>query len=98
MGFPGGSNGKESTCNVGDVGSISVLERSPLEGKGYLLQYSGLDRGAWRAAVYRISKSLTLLSDFDSLPSQEGREGFTENDIEFAWWREQQLGEMFGEY
>ena len=39
-GFPGGSAGKESTCNVGDLGSIPGLERSPGEGKGYPLQYS----------------------------------------------------------
>ena len=39
--FPGGSAGKESTCNVGDLGLISGLGRSPGEGKGYPLQYSG---------------------------------------------------------
>ena len=37
-----GSAGKESTCNVGDLGLIPGLGRSPGEGKGYLLQYSGL--------------------------------------------------------
>ena len=37
---PGGSAGKESDCNVGDLGSIPGLGRSPGEGKGYLLQYS----------------------------------------------------------
>ena len=42
MGFPGGSAGKESTCNVGDLSSISGLGRSPEEGKSYPLQYSGL--------------------------------------------------------
>ena len=42
-GFPGGSAGKESTCNVGDLGSIPGLGRSPGEGKGYPLQYSGLE-------------------------------------------------------
>jgi len=40
--FPGGSAGKESTCNEGDLGSIPGLGRSPEEGKGYPLQYSGL--------------------------------------------------------
>ena len=35
LGFPGGSDGKEPTCNAGDLGSISGLERSPEEGKGY---------------------------------------------------------------
>ena len=43
LGFPGGSAGKESTCNAGDLGSIPVLGRSPGEGKGYPLQYSGLE-------------------------------------------------------
>ena len=42
LGFPGGSAGKESTCNAGDLGSIPGLGRSPGEGKGYPLQYSGL--------------------------------------------------------
>ena len=42
MGFPGGSAGKEFTCNVGDLGSIPVLGRSPEEGNGYPFQYSGL--------------------------------------------------------
>ena len=43
LGFPCGSAGKESACNVGDLGSIPGLGRSPGEGKGYPLQYSGLD-------------------------------------------------------
>ena len=42
MGFPDSSAGKESTCNVGNLGFIPGLERSPGEGKGYPLQYSGL--------------------------------------------------------
>ena len=46
-----GSDGKESACNVGDLGLIPGLGRSPGEGNGYPLQYSGLensmDRGAW---------------------------------------------------
>ena len=41
-GFPDSSVGKESTCNVGDPGLIPELGRSPGEGKGYPLQYSGL--------------------------------------------------------
>ena len=43
LGFPCGSAGKESTCNVGDLGSIPGSGRSPGEGKGYPLQYSGLE-------------------------------------------------------
>ena len=43
MGFPCGSTGKESACNVGDLSSISGLGRYPAEGNGYPLQYSGLE-------------------------------------------------------
>ena len=43
MGFPGGSDGKEYACNVGDLGSWAGLGRSPGEGNGYPLQYSGLE-------------------------------------------------------
>ena len=52
-GFPGGSGGKESTCNVEDLGLIPGLGRSPGEGNGNPLQYSFLenskDNGAWKA-------------------------------------------------
>ena len=62
-GFPGGPAGKESACNVGDLGSIPGLGRSPGEGKGYAVQYSGLensmDRGAWQATVHGVAKSQT---------------------------------------
>ena len=53
MGFPGSSAGKESACSAGELGLIPGLRRSPGEGSGYPLQYSGLensmDRGAWWA-------------------------------------------------
>ena len=53
--FPGGSDGKESACNVWDLGSIPGLGRSPGEGNSYPLQYSGLenskDRGVCQATV-----------------------------------------------
>ena len=66
--FPGGSDGKESASNAGDMGSISGSGRSPGEGNGYPLQYSCLencmDRGAWRATVYGIAKSQTRLSNW----------------------------------
>ena len=52
MGFPGNSNGKESTCNGGDLGSVPGLGRSPGGGQGNPLQYSCLetpmDRAAWQ--------------------------------------------------
>ena len=61
MGFPGGSDGKETACNAGDSGSIPGSGRSPGEGNGNPLQYSSLenamDRGAWRATVHGITKS-----------------------------------------
>ena len=44
QGFPGSSVGKESACNAGDAGSIPGLGRFPGEGKGYSLQYSGLEK------------------------------------------------------
>ena len=44
MGFPGGSDGKESSCNKGDPDLILGLERSPGEGNGYLIQYSCLEK------------------------------------------------------
>ena len=57
LSFPGGSAGKESACNVGDLGSIPVLGRSPGGGHGKPLQYSCLenpmDRGAWWATELR---------------------------------------------
>ena len=62
MGFPGGSDSKESAYNVGDLGSIPGLERSPRERNGNPLQYSCLenpkDRGAWWATVHRVIKDL----------------------------------------
>ena len=63
MGFPGGSDSKESACSLpaGDPGSIPELGRSPGEGNGYPLQYSCLenpmDRGAWRAAIHGVAES-----------------------------------------
>ena len=44
MGFPGGSDGKESACNAGDLSSIPEWGRSPRKGTGYPLQYSCLER------------------------------------------------------
>ena len=61
--FPGGSAGKESTCNEGDLGSILRLERFPGEKNGYQLQYSGLKNSmAW--IVHEVTKSWTRLNDF----------------------------------
>ena len=63
--FLGGSDGKESVCNAGDLGLIPGLGRSPGEGNSYPLQYSCLknpmDREAWQATVRRMAKSRTWL-------------------------------------
>ena len=62
-GFPGGSDSKESACNLGDPGLIPGLGRSPGEGNDNPLQYSclenSMDRGAWRATVHGIAESDT---------------------------------------
>ena len=68
MGFPGGSNDKESVCNSEDPGSIPGLGRSPGEGNGNPLQYyflkNPIDGGACQATVYAVAKSQTRLSNF----------------------------------
>ena len=66
--FPGGSDGKESACNAGDLASIPGSGRSPGEGNGNPLQYScqenPTDGRAWSATVCGVAKSRTRLSDF----------------------------------
>ena len=76
LGFPCGSAGKESACNAGDLGSIPGLGKSPGEGKGYPLQYSGLEN----SIVHWVTKSQTQQTDFPfhfgglELAPQEGQE------------------------
>ena len=61
MGFPGGSDGKESACSTGDLGSIPGAGRFPGEKHGKPFQYSHLensmDRGGWQATVPGVAKS-----------------------------------------
>ena len=61
--FPGVSDGKESTCNAGNPGSIPRLGRSPGEGNGHPLQYSclenSMDRVVWQATVHGVAESQT---------------------------------------
>ena len=75
-GFPGGSDGKESTCNVEDLGLIPGLGRSPGEGNGYPLQYSylenSMDRESWQAVVHGV---ITALSDSHTLGGSVPCEG-----------------------
>ena len=66
MGFPGGLVGKEFACNAGNLGSIPGLGRSPGEGKGYSLQYSGLEN-SMDCIVHGVTKSQTQLSNFHFL-------------------------------
>ena len=63
LGFPFGSVRKESACNVGDLGSIPGLGRSPREGKGYPLQYSGLEN-SMNCIFHGITKNRTRPSAF----------------------------------
>ena len=62
-GFPGGSDGKQSARNLGDLGLIPVSGKFPGEGNGNPLQYSclgnSMDRGAWRAIAHGVAKSQT---------------------------------------
>ena len=57
-GFPDGLAGKESACNVGELGSIPGLGKSPGKGKGYPLQYSGLEN-TMDCTVLEVAKSQT---------------------------------------
>ena len=61
-GFLCGSAGKESACDVGDLGSIPGLGRSPGEGKGYRLQYSGLEN-SMDCIVLGVGRCRTGMSD-----------------------------------
>ena len=66
VGFPGGSVGKEPGCNMGYLGSISGLGRSPRVGNGCPLQYfcleNSMDIGSWQATVHGVPRSWTQLS------------------------------------
>ena len=81
LGFPGGSDGKESACNAGDPGSIPGLGRSPGEGHNNPFQYSclenSMDRRAFHAIVHAVTNSPTRLSDF-TFHSQVV--------LRFPWW------------
>ena len=71
LGFPGGSDRKETACNVGDLSLVPGLGRNPGEGHGNPLQYSCLENlmngGGWQATVHGVSKSWTQQSDFTFL-------------------------------
>ena len=69
LGFPHSSDGKESTCNAGDLGSIPGLGRSPGEGKSYPLQYSVLEN-SMDYIVHGVAKSWTQMSLNALLPQE----------------------------
>ena len=75
--IPDNSDGKESSCNAGDPGSISGSGRFPGEGNSYPLQHSclenSMDRRAWRAIVHGVAKSWTLLKQLNTF--QKARAG-----------------------
>ena len=64
MGFPSGSAGKESAGNVGDLGLIPGLGRSPGEGKGYPLHHSGLENSMGSQRVRHYWATFTFLFTF----------------------------------
>ena len=66
LAFPGGSAGRESVCNARDLGLIPGLGRSPGEGKGYPLQYSGLENSI-DCIVCGVAKSRTQLNNLTDL-------------------------------
>ena len=84
LGFPCGSAGKESTCNVGDLGSIPGLGISPGERKGYPLQYSGLEN-SMGCIVHGVAKSRTRLSNFHSLTHPNNTLEFSIINILICW-------------
>jgi len=67
LGFPGGSDSEESACNVGDLGSISGLRKSPEESlatrSSILAWRIPMDRGTWWDTVHGVAKSWTQLSN-----------------------------------
>ena len=96
LGFPCGLTGKELACNVGDLGLIHGLRRSPGEGKGYPLQYSGLEN-SMDSIVHRVTKEsetteqLSLKGLFHAkmgtIKDQNGKE-LTETEEIKKWWQE----------
>ena len=96
LGFPCGSTGKELACNVGDLGLIPGLRRSPGEGKGYPLQYSDLEN-SMDCIVHGVAKKsdttepLSLKGIFHAkmgtIKDRNGKE-LTEAEEIKKWWQE----------
>ena len=83
-GFPGGSDGKESTWNAGYVDSIPGSGRAPGEGNGYPLQYSRLenflDEGAWQATIHWGHKESDTTEATNNFPVPLKRMGARKTD------------------
>ena len=89
LGFLGGSDGKESICNMEDLGSVPGLGRSPGEGtathSNILAWKIPMDRGAWQATVHGVTKSWTQLSDFHlHIPACDTRGCLVKRDVDLA--------------
>ena len=76
-GFPRGSAGQESACKAGDLASIPGVGRSPAEGKGCPLQYSGLEN----PMVQRLAKCRTRLNDFPVTYTHDGTHGSVDQHL-----------------
>ena len=88
LGFPCGSAGKESACNVGDLGSIPGLGRSPGERNGYPLQYSGL-KNSTDCIVHEITENQARLSDSHFTVNEEiynFSSLISSNSVKFIFW------------
>ena len=83
--LPGGSAGKESTCNAGDLGSIPGLGRSSREDNGYPLQYSGLEN-SMNCIVQGIAKCQKWLSDFHFHQYIICKYSLPFDSFPFCWW------------
>ena len=80
LGFPCRLAGKQSVCNAGDLGSIPGLGRSPGEGKGYPLQYSGLEN-SMDSIDHGVAKHRTQLRDFHNVGILRFSASFIKNTI-----------------
>ena len=91
LGFPGGSDSKESSCNAGDPDSIPGSGRSPEEGNGYPLQYpcleNSVDRGAWRATVHGVTKSWIRLNSYRVIGICSKQISLCRSKFEMIWVR-----------
>ena len=85
--FPQGSAGKESTCKLGDLGSIPGLGRAPGEGKGCPLQYSGLEN----SMIHGLTECQIRLSDFPITHTRDRTLGFMDQNLLLQVLREKAL-------